>query len=81
MPSAEVTEDYLTITFTHINNDPDLVIDGERSNGLETWESAELHSRVLNTDGTATSTYRHLNPVSSDIKQFLRAKFVLSEIE
>lgn len=75
LSTAAGSNDYLTLTFTHQNTDPDLSVNAQESSTLDSWNFAILHSRIYHSDGTATSTYRNANPTSDQTSGFIRAYF------
>ena len=74
-----IFNDYLTMTFTHRNTDPNLSVNVQESSVLDIdmWDFAILYSRVYHPDGTATSTYRSADPVDAQSRNFIRAHFEL----
>ena len=78
LATESASDAYLTVTFTHRNTDPNLLVNAQESSTLNPWAFAVLHSRTYHPDGTATSTYRSANPINAQSKNFIRAHFELT---
>ena len=72
-------ENYLVIRFTRALGADDLEFIVENSSNLSAWATTGviLAGEVNNGDGTATMTYRSLNPIPTDGQLFLRLRVAL----
>ncbi len=72
-----VTDDYLTLTFTHRNH-VDATYAVEVSPDLVSWDPGALLVESLeHGDGTATKTYRTREPLNDSFRRFLRLTVTL----
>ncbi|MFT4547080.1 MAG: hypothetical protein ACI9UA_003405 [Pseudoalteromonas tetraodonis] len=76
-----IPDDYLAVSFTIDLSADDVAYLVEVSDNLSTWISGsgnvEFVSRTNHGDGTATMVYRSANPISADVRYFVRLKATL----
>jgi hypothetical protein len=66
-------QDYMTLTLSYPMGLDEISYTGQASLTPQSWSPAVLLSTTRNfITGQTTSTWRHFNPISSDLKQFMR---------